>query len=113
MLKKFNYEAHTDSYWVNMTQNELKLLSALLYRIRLGAGNDFKEAAKNLSTGMDDVTDDVWRDEAAAEVGLWFSLTDEDGTIGAYLDSAYASIEVRGGQQLTTAEMAAPYFVMP
>lgn len=109
-LQKVNYEAATSSYWLNLTPNELKLLTALLYRVRLGAGNDFKEAAGDLSDAISKCVGDDWMDDSSKEVDIYFSLTDEDGEIGAVIDSLFGCIEIRGGDIVATPQIttAAP-----
>ena len=98
MLKKVNFESHSNSYWVNMTPEELKLVAALLWKVRLGMGNKFKQAASTLSEGIDECAGVLFSEDASDEVGVYFSLEDMDGKIGAILKSPYATIEIEGGE---------------
>ena len=104
-LQKVNYEAQTDSFWVNMSPNELKLIAALLYSFRLGVGNSFKDAAMELMNGIDMGAPADFAEEAADEVGIYVTLEDADGNVAAEIDSPYMTIEVKGGfaQPLLTA----------
>lgn len=97
MLKKVNFESHSNSYWVNMTPDELKLVAALLWKVRLGNGNKFKHAAMTLSEGIDECAGVLFSEDASEEVGVYFSLEDMDGKIGAVINSPYGTIEIDGG----------------
>jgi hypothetical protein len=97
MLKKVNYESHSNSYWVNLTPDELKLVAALLWKVRLGNGNKFKDAALQISEGIDECAGVLFSEDASEEVGVYFSLEDMDGKIGAIINSPYATIEISGG----------------
>lgn len=106
MLKKVNYEAHTDSYWVNLKPAELELIAALLYKVRLGAGNTYKEAAFSVSEGVADACGDDFMDDASNNVDPYFTVEDYDGNVSATIDSVYGTIEVRGGELLESAGTA-------
>lgn len=103
MLKKVNYESQTDSYWVNLTLPELKLISALMYKVRLGNGNIFKQAAFDVSTGIEQCLGTDFSGDASDEVDLYFSLEDMDGKIGAIINSPYGTIEIDGGEIINPA----------
>lgn len=102
MLKKVNYEAHSNSYWVNLTPDELKLVAALLWKVRLGKGNKFKDAALHISEGIDEGAGALFSEDASEEVGVYFSLEDMDGKIGAVINSPYGTIEIDGGATAPT-----------
>lgn len=107
-LQKVNYESQTDSFWVNMKPNELKLVSAFLYNFRLGANNIFKDAALELMNGIDQSQGDDYTEMAAAEVGLYATLEDSDGNIGATIDSPNIVFEVIGGEEPLNFQLALP-----
>lgn len=107
-LQKVNYEAQTDSFWVNLSPNELKLISAFLYSFRLGAGNVFKDAAMELANGIDLGCPPDFLENAAEEVGLYSTLEDVDGNIAATIDSPYMTLEVTGGFEGMQPLLAAP-----
>lgn len=107
-LQKVNYEAQTDSYWVNLTPNELKLVSAFLYNFRLGSGNVFKDAAMGILNGIDSATTADFTEEAAEEVGLYVTLEDADGNKAAEIDSPYMCFEVSGGEVVSPQALLAP-----
>lgn len=96
-LQKVNYEAQTDSFWVNLSPDELKLISAFLYSFRLGTGNIFKDAAMELANGIDQGSPADFMENAAQEVGLYTTLEDVDGNIACTIDSPYMTFEVSGG----------------
>lgn len=96
-LQKVNYESQTDSYWVNLKPDELKLVAAFLFNFRLGNGNKFKSAAFDLMQGIDSGCPPDFTEQAADEIGLYAALEDADGNIGATIDSPYLTFEVSGG----------------
>lgn len=105
-LQKVNYEAQTDSFWVNLTPDELKLVAAFLYNTRLGQGNTFRDAAFTLMQGIDQGCPPDFMEDAADEVGLYAILEDADGNVGATIDSPYLTFEVTGG--LPSIQLPAP-----
>lgn len=110
-LQKVNYEQQTNSFWVNLSPDELKLVSAFLYNTRLGFGNDFKKAAKDILAGIDQGAGQNFTEDAANEVGLYVTLDDAEGNRGATIDSPHMTFEVTGGY--TKAQAALPAPTMP
>lgn len=65
-----------------LTDNELELISALLWITRLGTGTQYSKAAYSLSTKIENLKGDIdFMENAAKNVDLQFELFDAQGFV--------------------------------
>lgn len=78
-----------------LTEDEIKLISALLYTVRLGHNiSPFRDAAFTLITKIDDIYGSDFMEQASEDVDFKICVMDGSGNIEQTVSHTFVEIEV-------------------
>jgi hypothetical protein len=93
MLQKLNFDNSTGKYWMELTEEELALISAFTALTRLGQNNPYCDAAFNIQEAVAVLKGDDYCTDAIDTAGLAFSIVDDSCTPLVAIPAVNVAIE--------------------